>query len=185
MARYLKDVNIRSKTYLGSARLVSCQITRRPQCLTTRPIRPSRRNGARLSSAQASGWRETGRWGQANEVGVNHSVASFHALPAVSEISPPDSGVVPFSEESPPPIKSGNQSSGHFGTRSKASSCFHRPQYSGGENDDRHDRAYGISCLTRPTAHMTPDMESQSQQDSHGCLGNECEETYASHSTHG
>jgi hypothetical protein len=54
----------RSKTTLGKGRLVSCQITRRHQCLTT-GLKAKPSNGALLSSAQASGWKELGRGGQA------------------------------------------------------------------------------------------------------------------------
>jgi len=60
-------------------------------------------------------------------------------------------------------------------------SRFHRPQYNGGENDNRHDRAYGISCLTRPTACVCfRHGGKRLRQDTRGGLGDEPEETYAS-----
>jgi hypothetical protein len=64
-----------------------------------------------------------------------HWWASFHALylPG-SEFSPPDSGVVPFSEGRLPPIKSGERTSDHLGFRSKASfHAFIVPKHRGRE----------------------------------------------------
>jgi len=70
----------RSRTTLGKNQPVSCQITRRHQCLTTRlKAKPS--NGALLSSAQASGWKELGRGGQAYS---GCQTADWHGLDAVA-----------------------------------------------------------------------------------------------------
>jgi hypothetical protein len=66
--------------------------------------------------------------GRAVSAGVKAAGPSSYRFP------PPDSGVVPFSEEPFSPIKSDLSASGRVGCRSGASSRFHRPRFRKGSN---------------------------------------------------
>jgi len=115
-------------------------LSNHPRCrsLTTRALRQGRR-GRMLSSAQASGWR---RPEEGDRFRGCHAAST-----ARLRSSPPDSGVVPFSESLRRHLRATTASVAASNRRSEpASQSHHYPQSKPwGENDDPSDRACGIS----------------------------------------
>jgi len=146
--------------------------TREPRANRYSRRRTGHRMGGDLSNHPASGASRPGRCAAAvgndttlvcTGVGVEslggggRATNGCHAAsPARFRGPPPDSGVVPFSGKPSPPIKSGSSFPGRvgfpFGAGVPAPS--NSPVKPWGENENRSDRAYGISCLTRTNSHF-------------------------------
>jgi hypothetical protein len=89
---------------------------------------------------------------------------------------------VPFSEERLPPFKSGDQSSGHLGFRSKASChAFIVPNTTGERTTTDMTVPTGLAVSRdQPLAFASDIGGKRLRQDTRGGLGDEPEETYAS-----
>lgn len=113
------------------------------------PDRRHRQENAILSSAQASGWRESEGRGQA--FGGEPVRVSNRRTCQISDFPPPDSGVVPFSEKSPSPIKSDTTSLIASDYHSEALRRLHRPRYTWGENGILATMPTGLADSREPT----------------------------------
>jgi len=106
MARHFKNADIHLKNNIGlgiTGELSNHQRESKPHDLT----QGASRQGARVTRLHRRRGGENSDEGDRLQWLSSHGLALSMPMPAVSKASPPDSGVVPFSEEEPPPIKSG------------------------------------------------------------------------------
>jgi len=134
-----KRHRINPNTTLDHSESMYCQYTEARNSLTRRLVKAVPLGGSMLSSSTASGRGEP-------EEGSRRRCGCHAAVPARFRISPPDSGVVPFSEKPLPPIKSDLSFSGRVGLPLE---CIVMPSSSPvttwGRSGILRDRAYGIS----------------------------------------
>jgi len=102
-------------------------------------LKQHRRDRSMLSSSTASGRGDP-------EEGSRRRCGCHAAVPARFRVSPPDSGVVPFSEKPLPPIKSDSSFSGRVGLPlENIVMLSSSPVTAWGRSGILRDRAYGIS----------------------------------------
>jgi hypothetical protein len=119
--------------------LMYCQYTNSRNSLTMQPIKAAPSGRSMLSPSTASGRGEP-------EEGSRRRCGCQTAVPARFRVSPPDSGVVPFSEKPLPPIKSDFGFSGRVGLPLESIVMpSSSPVTTWGRSGILRGRAYGIS----------------------------------------